>query len=224
MRIMLISDLQTDRVSAYERTVLARVMADAPDLILLSGDYLQIEDPDRRRAVRAELREVLREVRFGAPLGVFAVAGNIDSPDWPRIFEGLPVTTVEETTRFELPGLTLTALSLGDSFERNLRLTGGGAFHVAVGHSPDYALGEIDADLLLAGHTHGGQVRLPGIGPLLTLSRIPRSWAAGRTELPEGRTLVVSRGIGMERGPAPRLRFLCRPELVFVELQGVEQS
>ena len=75
-----------------------------------------------------------------------------------------------------------------------------------------------DADLILAGHTHGGQVRLPLLGPLLTLSQVPRSWAAGRTELPGGGTLIVSRGVGMERHDAPRLRFLCRPELVVLDL------
>lgn len=90
VRIALISDLQADAVGSYERHVLARVMAEAPDLILLSGDYLQISDSGKRRAVHAELRDVLRDIHFGAPLGVFAVAGNVDSPDWPRIFRGTP--------------------------------------------------------------------------------------------------------------------------------------
>ncbi len=91
-------------------------------------------------------------------------------------------------------------------------------FHVVLGHAPDFALAAPPADLLLAGHIHGGQVRIPGWGPLLTLSRVPRSWATGRTELPQGGTLVVSRGLGMERGDAPRLRLGCRPELVVIEL------
>jgi len=72
--------------------------------------------------------------------------------------------------------------------------------------------------VLLAGHTHAGPARLPLIGPLLTFSRIPRAWAAGRTDFDDGRTLVVSRGIGMERGNAPRMRFLCRPEVVLIDL------
>ncbi len=53
---------------------------------------------------------------------------------------------------------------------------------------------------------------------LLTLSRVPRSWTSGMTELPRGGRLLVSRGIGMERSGAPPLRFLCRPELVVVDL------
>jgi len=79
-------------------------------------------------------------------------------------------------------------------------------------------LGRVDADLMVAGHTHGGQVQLPLIGPLITLSAVPRAWASGVTELEPGRTLVVSRGVGMERGNAPRLRFLCRPEVVIVNV------
>jgi predicted MPP superfamily phosphohydrolase len=91
-------------------------------------------------------------------------------------------------------------------------------FHLVFGHAPDFALHAAPADLLVAGHTHGGQVRLPVIGPLLTFSRVPRAWASGVTRLGHDRTLVVSRGIGLERGHAPRLRFLCRPELVFLRL------
>jgi len=87
-----------------------------------------------------------------------------------------------------------------------------------MGHSPNFSLGEIDADLLLAGHTHGGQVQLPGIGPLLTLSLVPRSWASGLTEISPDQYLLVSRGIGLERGNAPQLRFNCRPELVILDL------
>jgi predicted MPP superfamily phosphohydrolase len=87
-----------------------------------------------------------------------------------------------------------------------------------VGHAPDDALGMHRADLLLAGHTHGGQVRLPLLGPPITFSRVPRSWASGVSHLPTGATLVMSRGIGVERGNAPPLRFLCRPEIVVIDL------
>jgi predicted MPP superfamily phosphohydrolase len=91
-------------------------------------------------------------------------------------------------------------------------------FHIVLGHAPDFALGNVQGDLFVAGHTHGGQVRLPIIGPIITFSRVPRHMAAGVTELAGGRTLVVSRGTGMERGYAPRMRFLCRPELVVIEI------
>jgi uncharacterized protein len=53
---------------------------------------------------------------------------------------------------------------------------------------------------------------------MITHSRVPHTWAAGLTELSGGRKLLVSRGIGMERGYAPSMRFLCRPELVVIDL------
>jgi predicted MPP superfamily phosphohydrolase len=52
----------------------------------------------------------------------------------------------------------------------------------------------------------------------MTLSQVPRAWAAGLTELKGGGTLIVSRGVGMERGDAPRLRFLCTPEIVVIDV------
>ncbi len=130
------------------------------------------------------------------------------------------MTAVESTRSFELERLRLTCLSEADSFDPSLEVARAnpGRLHVVLGHSPDYALGRIEADLLVAGHTHGGQVQLPLVGPLVTLSEVPRRWAAGLTELPGGARLLVSRGIGMEGGAAPRLRFLCRPELAVIEL------
>jgi len=123
------------------------------------------------------------------------------------------------TTRtIDLPELRLTGLSLADSSNRRLAIPAAERYHVVLGHSPDFALGDVDADLLVAGHTHGGQVRLPVLGPPFVLSAVPRAWAAGVTDLGHGRTLIVSRGIGMERGYAPRLRFLCRPEMVVIRL------
>ena len=59
---------------------------------------------------------------------------------------------------------------------------------------------------------------MPGYGPLITFSSVPKSWAAGLTELGSERWLLVSRGVGMERGHAPRLRFFCRPEIVLLEI------
>lgn len=59
---------------------------------------------------------------------------------------------------------------------------------------------------------------MPLLGPVMTLSQVPRSWASGLTELGSDAHLLVSRGVGMERGKAPRLRFLCRPEIAIVDV------
>ena len=194
-------------------------MDEKPDLILFAGDYIQV--PWRQReAPRRELRELLREMQISAQPAAFAVQGNVDPAGWEEIFAGTGVTAVAARRSFELPELDLTCLGLDDSFDPSLAVANARPerFHVVLGHVPNFALGKIEADLLVAGHTHGGQVRLPWLGPVVVNCRIPRRWAAGLTELSGGRKLLVSRGIGMERGFAPRMRFLCRPELAVIDL------
>jgi predicted MPP superfamily phosphohydrolase len=219
VRLVVVADLQTDHFGSYEQDALHQVLEQKPDVILLAGDYFQ-ESEARERELRRQTNEFLRAIEFSAPRGVFAVRGNVDSPGWDEAFEGLPIETVESTRSFDLGDLRVTCLGMRDSFDPRLKIEAPPTtqFHIVLGHAPNYALGEVEADLLVAGHTHGGQVRLPWIGPLKTLSHVPRSWAAGLTALPGGGKLLVSRGVGMERGGAPRLRFFCRPQLVVIDL------
>jgi len=219
VRIVVIADLQTDRFGSYEREVFRRAMQQEPDLILLAGDYLQAE-PQRREELNAQFNAFLRRLGFSAPQGAFAVEGNVDAPGWTAMFDRLPVTAVHRTESFDLPELRLTCLSERDSFNPSLEVPAGepGRFHVVLGHSPRYALGQVEADLMIAGHTHGGQVCLPLIDSLVMPTGHSRRWTSGLSDLAGGRKLFISRGIGMERGPAPRLRFLCRPELAVIDL------
>ncbi len=221
-KIAVLADLQTDYIGRYEKEVLKGVVNEKPDLILLTGDYIQ-SDRDTWGEQVIRLNGFLKNLGFEASLGIYAVQGNVDPPGAAKIFDGLPVIYSEETHSFDVVNrqdLLVTGLSLWDSFNHQLLIPQRDAFHIVFGHSPNFALGEIKADLLFAGHAHGGQVQLPWLGPLLTLSRVPRLWVqGGLIEMEESKFLVVSRGIGMERGPAPRLRFLCRPQLVFVTVQ-----
>jgi len=218
LRVAVIADLQTDAPRVYEERALALAMAKQPDLILLAGDYLHIADPAEYATAKEALNEILRRADLTAPLGVYAIQGNVDHGDWEELFAGLPVTPIAQTSALDLGPVVLTGLSLHDAFSTTLSIPPKPKLHIVLGHSPDFALGEINADLLIAGHTHGGQIQLPFLGPIMTLSHVPRSWASGVTEIAPGRTLIVSRGIGMERGGAPRVRFLCRPEIVILDL------
>ncbi len=219
IRLVVLADLQANRFGDYEKSVLERTLEQRPDLILLAGDYFQ-GTAEEEKALRQEANAFLHKIAFSAPRGVFAVRGNVDSRRWRDTFDGLPIETVESTQSFELDDLRITCLGVRDSFDSNLEITAPTStqFHIVLGHAPNYSLGDVEGDLLLAGHTHGGQVRLPWIGPLVTLSQVPRQWAAGMTELSGGGKLLVSRGIGMERDGAPPVRFLCRPQLVVIEL------
>jgi len=225
LRIVVLADLQTDSIGPYEHRVLQQTLEEKPDIILWAGDYLQ-SSWEQHKILRRELRDLMRETGFTAPSGVFAVQGNCDPPGWEDIFEGSGATAVSTRQSFDLGDIQLTCLSMYESANPMLTLANEtpDRFHLVLGHMPNYALGKIDADLLVSGHTHGGQVRLPGIGPLMTLSRVPRAWAAGLTELPGGGKLLVSRGLGMERDFAPRIRFLCRPELMVIDLVPEEKE
>lgn len=220
LRIVVVADLQTTAIEEYELAVLRRVAALRPDLVIFPGDYLHVGTRAEYFEQARRFRDAWRRVGLAPRLGGLAVGGDVDPPDlWEQMFDGLPVQTLRSTNTVRLGELYVTALSLRDSGDPTLEVPAVPGFHILVGHQPDYALGSVHGDLLLAGHTHGGQVRLPGVGPLITLSQVPRSWAAGRTALADDRTLIVSRGIGMERGYAPQLRFLCRPELVVVDVE-----
>lgn len=219
VRIAIIADVQTDSPGAYEERACRRALESRPDLVLFAGDYVQVTNQRAYDDTVAALNAVLRRIDWKAPLGNYAVMGNLDrSVGWPRVFAGLPVALFETTATRDLGLVALTGLTLVDSSDMQLSVKPCAKFHIVLGHAPDFALGGVDADLLIAGHTHGGQVRLPFIGPLMTFSRVPRAWAAGATEIAPGRHLVVSRGVGMERGLAPRLRFGCRPEVVIIDV------
>ena len=97
-------------------------------------------------------------------------------------------------------------------------------FRILLGHSPNYALGvgELPIDLCLAGHTHGGQVRIPSYGPLVTDSEVPREWARGFRQI--GITyLNVSAGAGSNRFEGlPPMRFNCPTEVTLIELVPIQ--
>ncbi|MBL8683195.1 MAG: metallophosphoesterase [Myxococcales bacterium] len=227
LRAVVLADLQFDVFDEHTKSALRLAMRERPDVLLLPGDFVQ---RTRRRggdAVRREANAFLREIHFGAPLGVYAVEGNVEwEPGWEGLFEGLTVHTFSNVQRIEGEELVVTGMGLRESANGSQVIEGAsgagrGRFHIAIGHAPDFAMGDVRADLLVAGHTHGGQVQLPIVGPLLTLSGVPREWAAGNRAiaLSGGRTLIVSRGVGHERGSAPRLRFRCKPEVVVIELR-----
>src|SRR5262245_45828412 len=224
VRVAVLSDLQSDEIGAFERRVFAALDEEQADLLLVPGDLLQPagtpESVAREHAALDALFAGLRRPR----LGILMVGGDCEPigvrlPPGIRLLEDEAVVFAEE--RLQVIGLTRahSRRHLDESQAAVARAFDG--LTIVLGHAPDFALTASRSGvplLCVAGHTHGGQVQLPFLGPLLTLSRIPRAMAGGGLFRLEDSWLCVSRGVGMERGYAPRIRFLCRPELVVLEL------
>ncbi len=226
IRVVVLADLQTDRIGPYEEKVFARIAEARPDLLLLPGDVIQVGDAGDYEDIRQRLITLLADLPRPR-LGTYLVGGNVDPPALDLSEAG--VTRVDDTRILLDPGsqLSLQGLSIGASYQdiaplelAALRASGG--LTIVMGHSPDFAApwvsGEIsDEALCVAGHTHGGQIVVPGLGAPFTLSRLPRRYASGIHRLGDA-TLVVSRGVGHERGHAPRVRLFCPPELIVIDL------
>lgn len=230
LRILHLTDIQTPVIGPREELVLRTGLSYRPDLIVLTGDYVQDElgRPSEEQAAR-DLRALISRIGFWAPLGVFATEGDA-GPSCRSVFAGTAVRClVDESTLVTLQGgetLSITGLSRGGGRQRDSawleRLLNGGPrgdHRIAISHSPDF----VDSipepvDLVLAGHTHGGQVVLPFLGPPKTSSRLPRLYAGGLHEY-RGTPLHVSRGVGMERGFDLPVRFLCPPEICVLDMR-----
>ncbi|CAN5165822.1 hypothetical protein BH10CYA1_BH10CYA1_61400 [soil metagenome] len=222
LRVAVVTDLQTDHVSDYEKSALEKVLAEKPDIIVFPGDYVQSNGsrgPTVWEREKVRLNQLFKDVKLSAPLGVYAVGGNCEDENWPKIFAGLPVTCFAKSDTVDRSDFVVTGLTLEDSFNQKYPFKHSDKYQIVVGHGPDYAMANTDADLLTAGHTHGGQVQLPFYGPPMTLCRAPREWAKGCVkEIRPGTTLILSRGVGMERHFAPRMRFLCKPQIIIADI------
>jgi uncharacterized protein len=218
LEIAVVADLQTDDVGSYERDIFEQIAKDKPDLILFPGDYLQVFTDEERERETAKLKKIIKDSGLNPKYGCFFVQGNVDLPNWPEIFSELAGKKFVKTETVSAGPVDITGLSFKDG-QYKYDFDGRNKFHIGMAHYPDFALGNANADLLVAGHCHGGQVQLPFFGPLVTFSRVPPTWANGAlVQLPNRAHLIVSRGIGMERMNAPRLRFLCRPQLIFIKV------
>ena len=206
----------------YVRGVVRTTLNLEPDLVLLGGDYSSNE-----AKYIAPCLDVLGGLR--APLGVFGVLGNHDY--WHGLDEtrtGLKAAGITELTnagvwlsrggrRFRLAGVDDlwrgtpdVAAAVGDATPADACLL--------VSHNPDVAetLRDPRVGLMLSGHTHGGQVVVPGYGAPIVPSRYGQKYLKGLVEAPVTR-VYVSRGLGTV---SPPMRFGSRPELTLLTLKS----
>lgn len=205
IRVALIGDIHLQGPDMPPERVarLAALLAEKrPDLILLAGDFVGDRQLGTRRFSDAEIAAALRH--FSAPLGVYAVLGNHDhwrdGPSMRRAIEqaGIPVLD----NRAVRAG-ALALAGIGDIHTRNADVTAAARAAARLPgptlvftHSPD-VVPRLPArfGLVLAGHTHCGQIVLPLVGALASASRFGERYRCGITREP-GRITVVTSGLG----------------------------
>jgi predicted MPP superfamily phosphohydrolase len=212
------------------RKLVARVNEQQADMILLGGDY-QINDVVGGKFVPIE--PIAAEfAKLHAPLGVVAVLGN---HDWWNGGEhvrkalennGIQVLN-DESLRIDARGVSFCLLGISDievrtySPNKSLDHALPGLPLLALVHEPDI-FPQMDArpSLVLAGHTHGGQVKLPFLGRPIVPSGYGQRYAAGHV-VENGRHLFVTTGLGTSIYP---VRFGVPPEIAILTLRSEKQA
>ena len=228
LRVLHLGDLHLERITRRELKLNQLIKQLHPDLILFSGDILNLSYLEDPTAIK-QAREIISE--WKAPLGTFFVSGS-EAVDLHHVFPDLvsdPVITWLDnktatvqtgTDRLNIIGVTCTHKPFLDApVVEKLAEPHQDQFNILLYHSPDLApnAARMGIDLQLSGHTHGGQVRLPVFGALFTASLYGRKFSSGRYQI-KNLTLYITRGIGMEGQAAPRVRFLCPPEIILWEI------
>jgi predicted MPP superfamily phosphohydrolase len=253
VRVVHITDPHIERSSFREASVVRKVNALQPDIIVLTGDYLNLSRLSDATSA-AHFRQFVAQLN--APYGIYAVRGSVEptleSMAW--LVEGTDVVWLEqEAVTVDVRGQPVTLVGVACSHKLELdaaRLVQAmadadvgkmadadvgkmadadvgsvpaGAFTLLLYHSPDLIreAARHHVDLYLGGHTHGGQLCLPFYGAIVTSSIYGKRYASGLFE-EDGTTMYISRGMGLEGGGMPRARFLCRPEIVSLELAGLD--
>ncbi|MHB8135476.1 MAG: metallophosphoesterase [Anaerolineaceae bacterium] len=226
IRIVQLSDLHIERTTKRERILPGLVNHLEPDLIVITGDFVNESDgltPEKKIA----LTKLLNQLQ--APMGVFAVNGNIESP-WSlrpllkdtqvQVLDNAIVRLMTDSGKIVMVGLScLEWQADGMELQKLMNQAEPDEFSILLYHKPDlaYEADKSGVDLYLAGHTHGGQVRLPFYGAIYTNSRYGKTFEMSLYQLSHT-TLYVNRGLGFTGGSTPRIRFLAPPEVTLIEL------
>jgi predicted MPP superfamily phosphohydrolase len=232
LRIIHITDTHFPKWGDYEKRIIQTLESLNADLIIHSGDFVQAVEPATFSEIWQQLTDALTEIRLPR-YGIYGVFGDTD---WDihrlAVSEREPIQLLSSRNKiiqthagtFDLMGLNLSQSRYPEwglrAINRWLESSPDGVFRIAIGHAPDFAM-KLEAspiDLILAGHTHGGQVRLPWVGPLVIDSDVPLDWSMGlrRIGVPY---LNVSAGAGSNRFEGlPPIRFGCPTEITVFDL------
>lgn len=222
LRVLHISDTHLTPRCDSTNAIIARAEAARPDLMAVTGDLVS----GWRGLPLA--RQLLQRLAQRWP--TYVVPGNADR--WADRFSrhvarwhetGAKILVNEgQPLRQDDPSFWIAGVDdphrFRDDAGRALAQAPKESFKLLLAHSPDVIQRPqcLHADLILAGHTHGGQVRLPFIGALVTRTRVSRKWSRGVFRL-GGTTLIVTTGAGATR---LGVRFWCPPEITLWVLRA----
>lgn len=205
---------------SYIQRIVAMTNALAPDLVLLGGDYVH-RHPRYIGPGIAELG------KLQSKLGRFGVLGNHDNwEDRITTKAALAASGITELTNTGVwltrDGARLRICGVGDLWTdgQDLKAALGSASRddavILLSHNPDYVetLTDRRVGLVLSGHTHGGQVVVPGYGAPIVPSRYGQKYVRGLVHGPTC-PVFITRGVGTV---TPPVRFCCRPEVVLITL------
>src|SRR5688500_11650035 len=221
-RIALLTDIHHSALVGPDdvQKAVQLALAQRPDLIVLGGDYVTFGD----RTFVAPVAELLAPLR--APLGVFAILGNHDDDrDMPAALARQHIEVLRDArTRVERQGerLELAGLRFWTRRPADVARVLRGAEDpvLLLAHDPR-RLNEaaaLNVPAVLSGHTHGGQVVLPGVGAVARAARFPILQGTGSRQ---NTSIFVSRGIGTVYVP---VRINCPPEVAIVTLKHRSQA
>jgi predicted MPP superfamily phosphohydrolase len=215
IKIAHLTDLHTYGLGSREQEIVNRLEEEKPDLIAITGDTL----------AQSGTYELCRPIlsRLHAPLGVWAVPGNFENKrkldNETAFYNSLNIHYLINSSQFVRSNLWVVgvddAASGFPNLDAALAFVPQQAATLVLTHSPGYfrqAAGR--CDLILAGHSHGGQIRLPFVGGLWFPKGVD-GFTEGWFEKEKTR-MYVSRGLGMV---LLDVRLFCRPELVLITLE-----
>lgn len=225
-RLVLLTDLHVsgpDMSPARLSSIVDTVNALKPDLVLLGGDFLSASKASTKTYAVPQSLEPLRNLR--ATGGVVAVMGNHDHwMDVAAVHRELSRARIEVLDNTAIRKGPLTVGGVDDAYTGHADLAATvramdrlGGVPILLSHSPDvFPATPSKIGLVLAGHTHCGQIALPLIGPLVTMSRYGRRFACGVVS--NGRQqMIVSAGVGTSILP---FRLNAPPDIWVIEVGG----
>lgn len=219
-RIVHLSDLHLDKGKSLEGRAPSLVNQLQPNLLLMTGDYINNFEP-----TKSEIDYLDRfSSKISAKDGKYASFGNWDIEGQNRMFRNsdvIPLKNEIKSVNIGYNNINIAGLNYESSsnLDNLLEEMDSSKLNILLHHTPDLiedvAKKDI-VDLYLAGHTHGGQVRIPFYGALCCFSKFGKKYESGRYEV-ENTTLYVNRGLG-ECGEFPKIRLFCKPEITVFDV------